>query len=433
MKAARDFLGPTVKISAYGSSMGGYGAILAAKTLNADHVVAMCPQYPIQQDVVPFERRYRNQAREIGLFRYDINAEIGDKTNYVVIFDPNHTTDRRHEALFKKPKQWVRIPSPGSGHAVLPTLLETVPKGTLLDLIVNRISSVSFRQKIREGRTNSPHYIRRMGNLTLTRHQKFTPLFIDLARKKSYFRMVEKWQGVLLNHHKHRPEIILHPGMPNTGTSAIQLYFKSTAGKYARRGVTYPMEGADAREFSHLWLSSGLRNSDLTALIQQLKSAPPATRKLIFSDESLYVEVPLMAPETRIELKALLAPYSVRIVFCQRPLAAWKKSFYLQALKNRRTATKQGASRLWGTGLSYRRFFEDDFARKLTDINARMADIADLFGADSLEIVQMKPGGNIVPNFCQAAGLVYHQETSNRFVNILMETWMAKFSVRQIT
>lgn len=420
MRAARSFLGEKVKISAYGASMGGYGAILAGKALQADYVLALCPQYTIQQDIAPFERRYRDQARAIGTFSYDIDKEMDDQIDYVVIYDPTHNIDRRHEALFESTQKWTRIPLPGSSHGVLSNILEMVSKDVFIGLILKQISPREFRSELRKGRISSPRYIRRMGNLTLAKHHEFSKIFIDIAREQLYFRLMKKWQEALRDHKEHRPEIILHPGLPKTGTSAIQMYFKSTNRKYARRGVSYPLEGSDPQVFSHSWLSSCLRDGDLSVLSQHLKRLPHTTQKLIISDESLYVETPLLTPETRAELREILAPYLVRIVFGQRPLAKWKKSFYLQALKNKQSKNQQGASRLWGTTLSYRKFYEDDYTRQLTDFKTRIADISDLFGAQNVEIITMKAGQDIVPDFCEAAGLRYFDETPAGFGNLSM-------------
>ena len=419
MHAARAFLGEKVKISAYGSSMGGYGAILAGKTLKADHVLALCPQYTIQQDIAPFERRFLDQAREIGEFLYDIDAELDDTINYVVVYDPTHNIDRRHVALFKHPLKWTRIPLPGSSHGVLMNIFEMVEKDVFLNMVLNQIPPLAFRQKIRLGRVNSTRYIRRMGNLTLKKHHAFTKIFINLAREASHFKLVENWQEVLRDKREKRPAIIIHPGLPETGTRAIQLYFQSTYKGYQRRQVTYPLD-TDPDQFSHSWLSKSLRDGNVAVLSHYLKRTPLGVKTLIFSDENLYVEAPLFSDKTREKLKLLLAPYSVRIVVSQCELAQWKKSFYLQSLKKKRSASQLGASRLWGTPMSYKEFFEDDLVLQLTDRNARIADIADLFDAQSTEVVTMRTGQDIVPDFCNAAGLRYFDKAPPALANISM-------------
>lgn len=420
MKAARKFLGETVKVSAYGASMGGYGAILAGKSLKADYVLALCPQYSIQQDITPFERRYRNQAREIGVFRYDIDSEMDNEITYVVAFDPTHNIDRRHEAMFKKPEKWKRVLLPGSSHGVLSNILEMSTKANLLELILNQISPSDFRNILRQGRTASPRYIRRMGNLTSRKQSKFTNIFIALAQEKSFGRLVNKWQDALRNDNTKPLKIILHPGLPKTGTSAIQMYFKRNADKYLRDNVLYPLEGANKIVYSHSWMSSAMRNKDFSPILRQLQSTAQTTKKLIISDESLYLEAPLLSPEARAELRKIFAPHSVRIVFCQRPLGKWKKSFYLQALKNRRSADKQSVSRLWGTDMSYSSFFKDPFVEKLTDFNACIKDFANIIGAEQVEIINMKSGENIIPVFCQAADIQYFEETTIKLENLSM-------------
>lgn len=139
----------------------------------------------------------------------------------------------------------------------------------------------------------------------------------------------------------------------------------------------------------------------MSTLHQHLKRASLSMNTLIIMDESLYIAIPLLSSETRKKVKETFAPCSVTGVFCQRSVGPWKKSFYLQSLKNKRSHSKRSANRLWGTHLSYQDFYKDEFARKLTDFKTRIEDIADVFNANSVKVVNMKVGQNIVPDFCK--------------------------------
>ena len=56
----------------------------------------------------------------------------------------------------------------------------------------------------------------------------------------------------------------------------------------------------------------------------------------------------------------------------------------------------------------------------MTDLNARIADIADLFGAQNTEVVTMRTGQDIMPEFCNAAGLRYFDKAPPALANISM-------------
>jgi len=82
---------------AYGSSMGGYAALLFAAKLNIDVVLAMSPQYTIQDD---FDKRWRLYSDRID-WRYKIadTASVYQGEIYVT-YDP-YNLDARHFSLIK--------------------------------------------------------------------------------------------------------------------------------------------------------------------------------------------------------------------------------------------------------------------------------------------------------------------------------------------
>jgi len=421
LHAAREFVGAETNISTYGSSMGGYGAILASTALRADLAIALSPQFTVEQDIAPFERRYRAEAKRIGKFRHDVTSELNNKTNYVVVYDPTHKTDRLHEALFPQPKNWMRLPIPGASHGTLPTIVEMGATKELFDLTVGRISPREFRNSIRSKRRSSYRYIRRMGNKSAMRNSSTVVYFSDIAKKAGYDKLVSKWRVQLKGISKVQPTIWIHPGLPKTGTTSIQSYFMRNAKEYARKEIIYPTEGALSRDFSHSWLSLGLRNGDLSELKQQLDQVPMTAEHLILSDESLYVELPFLSGEIRTQLKNMLSPFEIKIVICERSLAAWKKSFYLQSLKNRRSKLKKGASRLWGSQLSYAEFFQEEFLEDLTNFKRMKEDLQALFGTKSIKTLKMTPSSDIVPTFCDALEIQHFEDDNAPKKNISMQ------------
>ena len=138
MRACRGFLGPDVPVTAYGSSMGGYGALLAAKTLEASLCIALSPQISIDPEVVPFERRYLAFAKEIGPFLHDVSEQAGPGCHYVIAYDPLHGKDRKHVLRCSKHFQITELPVYCGSHGVLNLLKRAEAIDCLADLLVEK-------------------------------------------------------------------------------------------------------------------------------------------------------------------------------------------------------------------------------------------------------------------------------------------------------
>jgi len=83
------------KIISYGTSMGGYAAIAFSKLLNPDLIIALGPQYSIDED---FDKRWFNLSKEIN-FVYRINKDtVKNDCEYFIVYD-NKSDD---EAQIKK-------------------------------------------------------------------------------------------------------------------------------------------------------------------------------------------------------------------------------------------------------------------------------------------------------------------------------------------
>ncbi|WP_162933030.1 glycosyl transferase family 90 [Roseovarius sp. EL26] len=195
MEQVKNYLPEGKKLTTYGSSMGGYGAILAARHLGAQRVVAACPQFSIDPAVVPFERRYNSYVEAVGEFRYDILKELDNSIEYFCLFDPSHTRDRRHVQRLAIPAKWHNVIIRGAGHAPLRTIVEAGAQDALYSLLTFHDNGVNLRNRFRERRQNSPYYVKRMGNLTASkiRTRHFHQLFRELAQQNGMWKMANRW------------------------------------------------------------------------------------------------------------------------------------------------------------------------------------------------------------------------------------------------
>lgn len=98
LEVVRAALAGAERILAYGSSMGGYGAIRFADAVGAHAVLALSPQYSIDRRKAPFERRWTQDRRRIR-FLADIDGPIRCGARVVVAYDPELSHDRQHVAL----------------------------------------------------------------------------------------------------------------------------------------------------------------------------------------------------------------------------------------------------------------------------------------------------------------------------------------------
>ena len=135
----------------YGSSMGGYGAIISSRALDLQAVAAFAPQYSIDPAVVPWEKRWREYANQIKSF--DEKLESGpDKCDLYVFYDPIDP-DGVHVNLISETRPLKRIELPGFGHLVMKELnargcLEPIVMG----LIQNSVDAESIIQIVDLGR-----------------------------------------------------------------------------------------------------------------------------------------------------------------------------------------------------------------------------------------------------------------------------------------
>ena len=195
MEACRAFLGDEIDITTYGFSMGGYGALLGAQSLEAERAVAISPQVSIDPSEVRFERRYAEQWAAMTGWKYDLSKYMtSQKTKYIVLFDPLHRQDQKHEARLPKPKHYSRGLLHGAGHAGIQTLVQMGAQETLFDLVRGAADTGGLRKAYREGRRDSFRYLRKMGTLLHETNRPAALGFFEMAKSRGYRRLIKKWK-----------------------------------------------------------------------------------------------------------------------------------------------------------------------------------------------------------------------------------------------
>ena len=84
------------KFTCYGSSMGAYGALVYSNILDAD-CISISPQFSIDREVVPFEKRWEKESK---IINFNLNIEYNDNPG-LLIYD-HASLDHKHGNLIRE-------------------------------------------------------------------------------------------------------------------------------------------------------------------------------------------------------------------------------------------------------------------------------------------------------------------------------------------
>ncbi|KRE02262.1 hypothetical protein ASE63_07835 [Bosea sp. Root381] len=145
------------RVATYGSSMGGYAAFRFAGLLGADAFIALSPQVTIDPSVVPFERRWLDDAKRLNFIWDHLAPEPGCRG--YVFYDP-HDDDARHVALMARQCSVIPVRLRHAGHPSSTFLLETgLLSRVILDLIRGSADVPAIELAARRARRRSPKYL----------------------------------------------------------------------------------------------------------------------------------------------------------------------------------------------------------------------------------------------------------------------------------
>jgi hypothetical protein len=160
---------PYRRVISYGSSMGGYAAVRYGGAAGAETALAISPQFSIDPMVVPFERRWDAEARQID-FALERRWTPASVATAYILYDPR-TLDRRHVALFAARGRVVRVPMPNSGHSIARFLADYgLLQQAVLDVAHGAFDAAALRRAARAAlRRQSPNHVRILGRTLLSR------------------------------------------------------------------------------------------------------------------------------------------------------------------------------------------------------------------------------------------------------------------------
>lgn len=124
------------KVIGYSISMGAYALLYFSNELLLDRAIAFCPQYSIQETIVPYETRWRHEASIIE-FQHNWQNKISN-TQVMFIYDPYADHDQAHiEQFLPHFPNHALITLKFLGHPALGGLLESGQLKTLISGLLN--------------------------------------------------------------------------------------------------------------------------------------------------------------------------------------------------------------------------------------------------------------------------------------------------------
>lgn len=144
------------RVTLYGSSMGGYAALILSRAFGARRVVAFSPQYSIDAKRVPFESRWRAYADKLSFDFDDMAAGIHPEADIKAVFDPFFEPDRKHVELVERHRPIERVPVCFAGHNTARVLEELgIITGVIDSLLLGEFDGREFTREYRRLRPAS--------------------------------------------------------------------------------------------------------------------------------------------------------------------------------------------------------------------------------------------------------------------------------------
>lgn len=166
-----------------GYSMGGYGALRFAAAIGAGHVVAISPQVSLHPAVVPFERRFRPEARDFDPVLGALAPHAMPSLKGVLVVDPFMPADRAHaraiRALFPG---LTTAPLAFAGHPASQVMRDRGAQGVLIREAMSPFpSAAAITAAHRASRRLSPRYWQRLALCAGRRRPALAALARDRA------------------------------------------------------------------------------------------------------------------------------------------------------------------------------------------------------------------------------------------------------------
>lgn len=173
---------------------------------------------------------------------------------------------------------------------------------------------------------------------------------------------------------RRKRRLLLHVGLPKTGTSALQRWCHANSGPLLERGIRYPTPSADTEMPKHQFIVSDLMVGDVSRTARAL--AEGGEEETILSSEGLSNHLYDFRPLGLARIRAIFETFHLTVFMVHRRLEDWLRSYHKQCAINPRRAAYY-----YGTGLELDAFRELPRVRRLMDVARLVEDCAAAYGA----------------------------------------------------
>lgn len=184
LAAARAGMAGAERVLAYGSSMGAYAAIRFADAVSADAVLAVSPQYSIDPKRVPFETRWRADARRIR-FLPQIEGRLTCAARPLVVYDAADD-DRLHAEMIAAEIETDLIGVRNLHHPATTALGEMgLLGGLMMMLLAGPVDVPTIRHRIRAARSDSVTCISRIAERQPPHRSRLAQRLLERALRRA--------------------------------------------------------------------------------------------------------------------------------------------------------------------------------------------------------------------------------------------------------
>lgn len=177
-----------------------------------------------------------------------------------------------------------------------------------------------------------------------------------------------------------RRRLVLHVGLPKTGSSALQKCCDDNRQQFLQHSVNYPLPEEHLISRKHQFLINSLlrgRFDQLCSILEQNNA-----RTIILSTEGLTNHLYDFPPEHLATFRDITSAYEVTIFVVFRERESWTRSRYKQSVLSSLNARGEQA-----TSLKYEEFCALRHTMQLTDPTALCKDLKSAYGAQEVVAV----------------------------------------------
>lgn len=220
---------------------------------------------------------------------------------------------------------------------------------------------------------------------------------------------------------RRKRRLLLHVGLPKTGTSALQRWCHANSGRLLEQGIRYPTPSADTEMPKHQFIVSDLMTGDLSRTARAL--AEGNEEGMVLTTEGLTNHLYDFRPIGLEKFRDLFEAFHLTaFLVCRRP-EDWLRSYHKQCAINPRNAEYS-----YGTGLDLEAFRELPRVRRLMNVPNLAQDCAAAFGAT--EIVTTDYDSDWLARFLGLCGYAPTETVELEVANESVPDWLFEAVLR---